>query len=264
MSFQEAKYAQQTSNFPTTLTRHGDRYGLQSDAMNAQDLHQKYHPETPLLLGSKATYTMGQLPFSTTKEGVAKVLNAWRWDARPRQPREMPTASSGPSRQLKILLTGSMPCKHGDVFITKQQPQKIALPSDQFAVIASKKTLEHLGNQDPWLQTDPWQKPQAQPPSSSHMPAAPPGLFPAQLATMEANVEKKLLSNLQVKASDTTDATMEPSALETRVAQLEQQLSQVHKVGSLQAQIDKQGQVFGQALDMDKIESLLTKRARLE
>ena len=151
-----------------------------------------------------------------------------------------------------------MLCKHGDVFITKQQPQKIALPSDQFAVIASKKTLEHLGNQDPWLQTDPWQKPQAQPPSSSHMPAAPPGLFPAQLATMEANVEKKLLSNLQVKASD-ADAT-----LETRVAQLEQQLSQVHKVGSLQAQIDKQGQVFGQALDMDKIESLLTKRARLE
>lgn len=278
MSFQEAKYAQQTSGIATTLTRHGDRYGLRSDAMNAQDVHQKYHPETPLLMGSKAMYTMGPLPFSTTKDGVAKLLKARGWDARPLQPKGRTPDSNGIQWTIQAVEDPSFwiyALQHGDVLITKQQPAKPASQIDQVAVIASRKTLEHLGNQAPWLQQDPWQQPSKQ--TVSHAPAAPPGLLNAQLATMEANLEKKLMSTLQTKPHD-TDKPMEPSPLEARVTQLERQLSQVHmsqtglenKVGSLQVQIDQQSHLFGQALDsklaeqMDKIESFLIKRSRHE
>lgn len=195
MNFQEAKYAQQTSAIATTLTRHGDRYGLRSDAMNAQDVHQKYHPETPLLMGSKTNYIIGPLPFSTTKEGVAKLLKAWGWDARPLQPRGRTPDANGIQWTIQAVEDPSFwiyALQHGDVLITKQQTAKAAAATDQFAVIASKKTLEHLGNQDPWLQSDPWQQPTR--PASSHQPIAPPGLIPAQLATMEPNLERKLLT----------------------------------------------------------------------
>ena len=57
MSYQDAKYAQQTSPQSTTLTRHGDRYGLRSDVMNASQIHAKHRPDTPLLLGRRNPFT---------------------------------------------------------------------------------------------------------------------------------------------------------------------------------------------------------------
>ena len=280
MSFQEAKYAQQTAPHPTSMTRHGDRYGLRSDALHAQPVHDKFRPETPLLLGSKETYLVGPLPFSTTKDGVAKMLKAWQWDARPLQPKGRTPDSNGVQWTIQAVEDPEFwiyTLQHGDVLITKQQPTKSAPPSGQYAVIASRKTLEHLGTQDPWLQHDPWQKPTAAAPVSSPLPIAQPSLSNAQLATLEANLEKKIMTSLQAKMPD-GDATMEPSQIDHRVSHLEHQLSQVQasqqgleaKVGQLHTQIEHQGKVFGHALDqklaeqMDKIESLLTKRSRHE
>ena len=184
----------------------------------------------------------------------------------------MPTESSGRSKQLRIYTL-----QHGDVLITKHQPAKPAAPTGQFAVIASKKTLDHLGTQDPWLQRDPWQQQSAPSMAPSHMPVNQPNLSNQQLASLEATLEKKLLSTLQPKLGD-GDASMDPSPMEHRVAQLEHQLNQVqssqhgleNRVGQMQHQIEHQGVLFGQALDMkladqmDKIESLLNKRSRLE
>eukprot|EP00435_Cladocopium_sp_Y103_P058608 s705_g20.t1 len=229
LSFQEAKYAQQTAPHVTSLTRHGDRYGLRSDAVNAEPIHAKFRPETPLLLGAKAMYIIGPLPFSTTKEGVAKLLRTWNWDARPLQPRGRSPDANGIQWTIQAVEDPAFwiyNLQHGDVLITKQQPTKAEPPTGQFAVIASKKTLDHLGQQDPWLQQDPWQKPTSVKPTSSHLPAAQPSITTAQLASMEANLERKLLSSLQSKSVE-QDASMEPSALEERVSQLEQQLGQV-------------------------------------
>ena len=88
MTFQDAKYAQQTSPQATSLARHGDRFGLRCDTMNAQEIHDKHRPNTPILLGqSKSTYMIGPLPYSTTREARIKLLKAWEWDAKPLQPR---------------------------------------------------------------------------------------------------------------------------------------------------------------------------------
>eukprot|EP00435_Cladocopium_sp_Y103_P066284 s1305_g28.t1 len=280
MSFQEAKYAQQTAPHATSLTRHGDRYGLRSDAVHAQPIHDKFRPETPLLLGNKSIFTIGPLPYSTTKEGVAKLLKTWQWDARPLQPRGRSPDANGIQWTIQAVEDPAFwiyNLQHGDVLITKQQQPKVEPPTGQFAVIASKKTLDHLGQQDPWLQQDPWQPQQHVKPTSSHMPAAQPSITTAQLANMEASLERKLLTTLHAKTPE-VDATMEPSALEERVSQLEHQLSQVqvsqhgieHKVGHIQTQLDKQSQVFGQVIDhklqeqMERIENLLIKRSRHE
>ena len=109
------------------------------------------------------------------------------------------------------------------------------------------------------------------------MPVTQSSLSTPQLAALEASLERKIMNSLQAKMPD-GDASMEPSALEDRVQHLEKQLSQVqvsqtgleNRVGQIQTQIEHQGIMFGQALDhklaeqMDKIESLLTKRSRLE
>ena len=225
-------------------------------------------------------YTIGPLPFSTTKDGVSKLLKAWKWDARPLQPKGRTPDSNGV--QWSIQAVEDPPywiynLQHGDVLITKQQQAKTTHPASHFAVIASKKTLEHLGSQDPWLQQDPWQKTYKPPAPVTHLPASSTGVSNAQLAAMEASLEKKLLTSLQAKMTD-GDALMESTPLEERVQQLDMQLGQVQasqtglesKVGQIQTQIEHQGVIFGQALDhklqeqMDKIESLLTKRSRLE
>eukprot|EP00435_Cladocopium_sp_Y103_P062120 s1518_g23.t1 len=283
MNFQAAKYAQQTAPHATSLTRHGDRYGLRSDALHAQMIHDKFRPETPLLLGAKAPYTIGPLPFSTTKEGVSKLLKTWGWDARALQPRGRTPDSNGVQWTIQAVEDPAFwiySLQHGDVLITKQQPTKVSPPNAQFAVIASKKTLEHLANQDPWLQHDPWQKPAIALPTSSHMPAQSSGLSTTQIASIEANLERKILTQLQSKTAKTadTDATMEPSNLESRVTHLEHQLSQVHgsqtgletQFGHLKTQLDQQSMMYGQVIEnklaeqMDKIESLLIKRSRHE
>ena len=87
-TFQDAKYAQQTSPQSTSLARHGERYGLRSDTLNAQEIHTKHRPDVPLLLGqSKKMYAIGPLPYSTTKSAIHKLLKAWKWEGRPIQPK---------------------------------------------------------------------------------------------------------------------------------------------------------------------------------
>eukprot|EP00435_Cladocopium_sp_Y103_P023429 s2528_g5.t1 len=148
MNFQNAKYAQQTSPQATTLARHGDRYGLRSDTMNAQEIHTKHRPDTPLLLGqTKMVYAVGPLPFSTTKAALHKLLKAWSWDARPLQPKGRAPDGSGITWHTQATEDPGhwvYALRHGDVLITKLQdakPNNATMPN---SIVASRKTIEHL------------------------------------------------------------------------------------------------------------------------
>eukprot|EP00435_Cladocopium_sp_Y103_P008923 s91_g2.t1 len=230
--FQEAKYAQQTSPQLTSLVRHADRYGLRSDTFNAQQIHEKHRPDTPLLLGSsKMLYMLGPLPFSTTKEAVTKLLKAWGWEARPLQPRGRSQDGSGvtwciqatadPSHWIYVL-------QHGDVLISKLQEDKPNDAAQSFSIVASKKTMWHLHNNaetDPLQVNDPW-KPKA----SSNKPLGGPhpqttNMHPATLANMEATLEKRILANITQKMPNLEDVPMD--SMDSRVSQLESQIAQI-------------------------------------
>ena len=262
MSYQDAKYAQQTSPQSTTLTRHGDRYGLRSDVMNASEIHAKHRPDTPLLLGqTKSLYTLGPLPFSSTKKAVAKILKSWDWDARPMQPRGRAPDSTGVVWTIQAVedpthwIYNSM--AHPDVLITKLTSVKENSQPKVFAIIASRRTLDSLENKetnevDPWIQNDPW-KPATHSQPKSHLPAvAQAALSNAQIAAIETNMEKKLRQDRPEE-----DASMMPTAIEERVTQLEQDLQHVHasqagletKITQIQHQVEQQSVQFSQALD---------------
>ena len=171
MSYQDAKYAQQTSPQATTLARHGDRYGLRCDTMNAQAVHEKHKPDTPLLLGqTKMMFAVGPLPYSTTKAALHKLLKAWEWDARPLQPKGRAQDGSGVTWHIQAVEDPGhwvYTLQHGDVLITKIQNNRPANQTKPFSIVASKKTLDHLQGNDPWAHYDPWRKdgssPAAQP-----------------------------------------------------------------------------------------------------
>eukprot|EP00435_Cladocopium_sp_Y103_P057264 s169_g19.t1 len=232
-TYQEAKYAQQTSPQTTSLVRHADRYGFRSDALNAQEIHMKHRPETPLLLGQhKMLYVLGPLPYSTTKQAVTKILKAWNWDARPLQPRGRSQDGSGiqwtiqatsdPSHWIYVL-------QHGDVLISKVQEERQIEPPAAYSIVASKRTMLHLNQSDqsdPWLLNDPWKQPAKK--TNGNVPPAPMNLPPSVLASIETNVEKRLLATLTPKVSNgDQDMHMEGESIECRVSQLEQQLMQV-------------------------------------
>ena len=284
-SLQDVRLACQTAEHQTSVARHGMRYGIRSDAMNAQAIHAKHRPDIPLLLGAQKTqYTVGPLPYATSREALCKLLRAWDWDAKPLQPRGRATDGSGitwgvlavedPSHWVYTL-------QHGDVLISKVIAPKAVEAPVQPNIIASKKTMQHLQNrgEDPWLtQPDPWQ------PSSSHAPStrsqsSSTTVSSAQLAHIEANVEKKVLQVLQSKLpTQDVDVAMDPThhdarldALEAQMQQLQQgQIAQEQRVGQIQQQLDNQPQIFGTMLDkaldqklqaqMDRIDMLLRKR----
>ena len=142
-------------------------------------------------------------------------------------------------------------------------------------IVASKKTIEHLQQgEDPWLKRDPWNGSAASPVTK---PAAASNPTQAQLAQLEASVEKRVLAAIQAKHQD-ADVSMANDNIESRVSQLEKQIQQVHshqvgmdtKINQMQNQLEVQGQQFNASLDMklaaqmDKIEALFSKRVRHE
>ena len=223
LSFQEAKYAQQTSPQATTLARNANRYGLRSDALNAQEIHTKHRPDTPLLLGqNKMIYTLGPLPYNTTKAAVSKLLKAWQWEARPLQPRGRSQdgngiqwtiqATSDPSHWIYVL-------QHGDVLISKVHEDKPVETAPPYSIVASKRTLQHLqqtGEIDPWLANDPW-NPKSNAKPSTQVNAALPAVSANAMASMEVNVERRVMAALTPKlAHMNADAPMETDAFENR------------------------------------------------
>lgn len=250
--------------------------------MNAQEIHQKHRPGTPLLLGNqKQLFLLGPLPFSTTKEGICKLISAWQWDARPLQPRGRTMDGTG----INWLIQGTenpthwiYTLKHGDVLITRLPEDKPVQMQDACTIVASKKTIHQLmkkEGEDPIFIDDPWMKGRNS--ESSRATPSAPAVSHSQIASIEANLEKKLLEKL---AKSDEDVSMDSCTVELsqKVQRLENQMSQVVqsqqavevKINGMQQQIDQQHSLFAGAVErqmqeqMDKIECLLSKRNRLE
>ena len=147
-SYQDAKYASQMAPIATSLVRHGMRYGLRCDSMEAQQIHSKFRPDTPLLLGSsKQQYNIGPLPYATAREAVQKLLRAWDWDARPLQPKGRSQDGSGVTWLIQAVEDPACwiyTLQHGDVLITRTRENRPVVQDHSLNVVASKKTLEQL------------------------------------------------------------------------------------------------------------------------
>ncbi len=279
-SFHEAKYAQQTSPQRTSLVRHGDRYGLRSDTLHAKEVHELHRPETPFLMGgTKMLYSLGPLPYSTTREAIIKLMKVWQWEGRPLQPRGRSADGSGVNWTIQATSDPShfvYQLQHGDVLITKAFPKKTDDRDSTLNIVASKKTIEQLQQTeqiDPLWQQDPWKqyKPSSQTAASSHAPA----ITQAQLAKIEDNVARKVQATIQPKDED---ANMTDAQTQDRISKLEHQIQSVtsqqrnieDKIGNMQHQLDQQGVQFKQTLEqqlgdqMSRIEALLVKRVRHE
>ena len=282
MNYREAKYAQQTAPHAASLVRHADRYGLRSDPMNATAIHTKHRPDTPLLLGNtKALYSIGPLPYSTTKEAVAKLLKAWNWEARPLHPKGRSQDGSGINWTIQATEDPQFwiyALAHGDVLITAIKDTKPVTGHQPFSIVASKKTMDQLQQQgqDPWDQHDPWKnynEPTKRPVASTVTTM---GATPAQLAAMEHSLEQKLLAAIHTKSDG--DVAMDSTGMESRMTAVEQQIQHLQagqnglevKLNQVQHQVEHQAQRFESSLDsklqdqMDKIEHLLRKRAHHE
>lgn len=277
-NFQDAKYAQQTSPQTTSLVRHGERYGLRCDAMNAQEIHNKHRPGTPLLMGGdKRTYILGPLPFTTSKEGVAKLLKEWDWDAKPLQPKGRSRDSTGIDWAIQGVEDPAFwiyPLEHGDVLITRAQPDKAETKAPSVSIVASRKTIEHLQrpSSDPWLEHDPWQQ------ASGHKPATSASASnTVHMSKLEATIDRKIADALQ-QTNKSDDAPMEDTQMTGRVSMLEQQMKQLqqtqqgfdHRLGQMHRQLELQSKSFADAVDskfadqMERIEALMAKRSRAE
>ena len=284
-NFQDAKYSQQTSPQSTTLVRYGDRYGLRSDTMNAGEIHQRFRPDTPLLLGQvKQIYLAGPLPFSTTREAVCKLLKAWNWDARPLQAKGRSADGSGINWAIQAVEEPGhyvYTLAHGDILITKSSENRQQQQDRTYNIVASRKTIHKLqGNeaQDPWIKNDPWGS--YTPTSTSTASSSKqPTLTAGQIASVEANIEQRIRASLNTQNKD-EDTPMDgtSAALEARVATLESQIQQVAaqqqqtdaKIGHFQQQMDHHYTSLNSNIEtkfndqMSRLEALLTKRKHME
>ena len=279
-SFHEAKYAQQTSPQRTSLVRHGDRYGLRSDTLHAKQIHEHHRPDTPFLMGgTKMLYSLGPLPYSTTRESITKLMKVWQWEGRPLQPRGRSADGSGVNWTIQATSDPShfvYQLQHGDVLITKAYPKKAETKDSTLNIVASKKTIEQLQQSeavDPLWQQDPWK--QYKPTASVAAQAPAPAITQAQLAKIEENVARKVQAGLPTKDDDTP---MTDAHTQDRISQLENQIQSVttqqkhieDRIGNMQHQLDQQGVQFKQTLEqqlgdqMSRIEALLVKRVRHE
>ena len=284
-NYQDAKYSQQTSPQTTTLVRYGDRYGLRSDTMNAGEIHQRFRPDTPLLLGqARQIYIAGPLPFSTTREAVCKLLKAWNWDARPLQAKGRSADGSGINWAIQAVEEPGhyvYTLAHGDILITKSSENRQQQQDRTYNIVASRKTIHTLQNTetpDPWMKSDPWggYTPTS---SSTASSSKQPTITAGQLATVEANIEQRIRATLNTQSKD-EDTPMESAntALEARVATLESQIQQVSaqqqqtdvKIGQFQQQMDHHYSTLNNNIEskfndqMNRLEALLSKRKYME
>lgn len=280
-TLEEAKVAKATSTVSASLIRVSNRYGLRVGKADAKTTHDAFRPDTPFLAGSaKSTWVVGPVPWGTTRKGLIKLFESWQWQAKPLQPAGKSADGSG----LKWHVQASeapenfvYTLSHGDVLIVKDNPE-VVRQVPMHRVEASEHTMKRSLGQQP-LHRDPWQEAAQQLQSSSSN--KPQQISTAQIATIETNLEAKLMQ--KIKTQD-VDANMEPS-MEPRVAKLEQQLQQLqvqqmdtakttqqlsNKVDQFATQMDGHSRQIQGHLDqklaeqMDRIEALLAKRQRQE
>lgn len=279
MAFNEAVVACAKAKTPAYLIRVNRRFGLKTKVEFANELHKQFRADEPMMQGpSNITYTVGPLPWGTTRKSLQTLFNQWGWQARALQP-------AGRSADGKGLLwnalasvppgTSVVQMEHGDIIIVRKDiPQAVsqAVP----AVEASTRTRQSLqGVNTQQKLEDPW----AEAASRLSCMRAEPSVSPIQIQQIEKSLEEKLTKKMATE-DVLMDHTWEPRVkdLEEKLARMsevqQQQASQTERlttqVQCVQSQMEKQSQEFRTHLDaklesqMSKIEALLTKRARQE
>lgn len=163
----------------------------------------------------------------STKSSVQKILDEWKWQAKPMHPAGKSQDNSG--LLWHVLSAGPPPAtvfalSHGDVLLNRVDDPKL-LPSRTSPLIeASKKTRAMLGTPkvDPLQANDPWAKPSQ---DSSKF------VTQAHLEALSHTLEARLLSKVMSKSDDVSMDT----GLASRVEQLEAQMQQIAKAQSQQA-----------------------------
>lgn len=227
-----------------------------------------------------------------------KLFATWHWQARPGQPVGQSKDHCGVFWSIQSAENPShwvFTMEHGDVLISAIPNAKEQQRQTDNLLVASRKTFKALqpasqkaiidkSKPDPFQFDDPWDpKPNAGTKSVSV----------AQLAAIEANVEKRVLANISTKQTEEGDVKMD-DATDSRVAKLENQFRQLsenmtamsasmnnfhqqqqhvngqlgNQVASIKQQVDSQNVQLQTMLDnkmeeqMSRIEGLLTKRAK--
>lgn len=213
------------------IVRNIDRYGLRVLQLHAKDIHVQHKPGTEYIAGEGRElmhFRVGPLPFGTTKVSLSHAFRGWGWPARPGQPQGQSSDYTG------MYWTTVAPeppthwiyqMAHGDVLITRTDQNREHPSAPASHVEASKRTLQHLTQQqaeptDPWLKQDPWSKPQNSKGLSAH-----------QLATLEANIHRKVVDSIasQSKTCSSTEEDTEMEAVnDKRIVDLEHQVRQLH------------------------------------
>ena len=251
------------------LIRVGARYGFKVPCAEAVKVHDQVSPGAPFITGpSRSSYRVGPFPWGTTKKAIQQLFQQWGWVAKAVHSVAKAKDSSG----LMWLVHASSPpghlvyqLQHGDVIIHQdpQESKEIWRPPQ---AQASRKELQvHL--QDEVFNNDPWAE-------SAQKLHRKPEVTTAQLSTLEASIDRKIMQQLEQKLAD-QDEQMQPS-VEPRLQALEQQMAQLQKhsvqldgkVDFLHQQVEQQAAKFESSLDsklqdqMHRIEMLMTKRAR--
>ena len=178
----------------------------------------------------------------------------------------MQQGSHGPSRRVEEPGHYVYTLAHGDVRIfSKSSDTKPQQQDRTYQVVASNKTINQLQTKegsDPWVKNDPWggYTPTSSSAASSSTQS---GLTVSQIATIEANIEQKIRSSM--------DMPMERSGLEERVIALEAKIQQTDaKVGQFQQQMDHHYNSLNTSIEskfndqMNRLEALLSKRKFME
>ena len=225
------------------------------------------NPQEPFIAGdSRIAYRVGPFPWGTTGKAIQQLFQQWQWQARVIHTIAKAKDSSG----LMWLVHSTGPptslvyqLEHGDVVIHQENVS----PKEPWKPPQAQTSIKEFKDRAPEVDFDPWAEAARKLPRSDNMSAT-------QLASIEANVEQKVMQRLQ-DHQEGNDVAM-GNSLEPRVSYLEQQLASLqtksglieNKVDHLHQQVDQQSKKFEAALDnklseqMQRIEALMSKRSR--
>ena len=268
----QALHKLRTCSHGLALTRQHRRYGVRVKGVHEKTTHNELKPDDDFIaIQINQTYSIFPVPFGLQKNQVAKLLEAWKWKAKPLQP-----AKGNMQGQSWIIGTAEPPPSlvlrgfDQDILVTLQKETKVT-QYDQ-PLVASQRTRKflkdgggsNLADSDPWVQgSDPWggwkgtAKPSASAPASTttgpsrldHLKqtitdevkkqvlAAPPGLSAPSASSTQMEVEIK---ELQAQGAQFKQWFGEAG---TRLANNEKQLAQ------LQTVVEQQGHAVTQQIN---------------
>ena len=284
-SLEEVHAEQAAMPTVTFVVRLNQKYGLCAELGKAEEVHKVLKGSQPFLASPvKQVWHLGPLPWGSTRRSVTQLIEAWGRVGKPLQP--VGRAAYGSGLMWSVQSGGPPPhtvysLAHGDIVVTRADKPVIAPATQTVRAEISKATRESINRtdmRDPLQVQNPWAK--AVEGRVRTGQEAPSVVTHAHLATLEASLNAKI--SQANKAQESSDVAMD-SQWEQRVTTLEsqvQQLTVAHQAHSQQTSImsaqvaqlatKMQSHVIEQQLDtkmaeqMQKIESLLCKRARGE